>query len=97
MTPNGIGESRMVGKDNTEKPLATFINIVKITEVNGFDYTIHFYNSFSDKTFVFRVYKDLFDKAMKIRTVSELDIKTGEEVESEIKKGKLDGNGGLYA
>ena len=88
----------MTDKDNIIIPLTDFINVVKITEVKGFDYIIHFFNSFSNKAFVFKVYKDLFDKAMEIRDVDELTIKTGEEVTSEIKKGKkVKGNGGLYA
>lgn len=91
----------MSRKEGTEKALATFVNVVKITEVKGFDYIIHFYNSFSGKAFVFKVYKVLFDKAMEIRDINELDIKTGEEVEekeTEIKKGKkVKNDGGLYA
>jgi len=85
----------MADEDNA---LATFINVVKITEVKDFDYIIHFYNSFSKKTFVFKVYKDLFDKAMEIRDVSDLVIKSGEEVKLEIKKGKkVKTNSELYA
>ena len=88
----------MTGKDNTEKPLATFINVVKITEVKGFDYIIHFQNTFDGKAFVFKIYKDLFDKAMEVRDIDELKITTREEVISEIKKGKkVKNNGGLYA
>ena len=88
----------MINKDNTEKPLATFINVVKITEVKGFDYIVHFQNTFSGKAFVFKIYKDLFDKAMEVRDIDELKITTREEVISEIKKGKkVKNNGGLYA
>jgi len=88
----------MTDKDNIIIPLTDFINIVKIREIKDIDYIIHFYNSFSNKVFIFKVYKKLFDKAMEIRDVDELTIKTGEEVTSEIKKGKkVKGNGGLYA
>ena len=88
----------MTDKDNTEKPLATFINVVKITEVKGFDYIVHFQNTFSGEAFVFKVYKELFDKAMEIRDIDELKITTREEIISGIKKGKkVRSDGGLYA
>ena len=88
----------MVGKDNTEKAVTTFINMLKITEVKDFEYTIHFHNTFSNKVFIFRIYKELFDKAMEIRDIDELNIKTGKDIVEGKKKAKQDENGvRLYA
>lgn len=51
-----------------------FVNIVKITQVADVDYIIHFFNTYSNKAWVFKVYKSLFDKGMEIRKLSPLDI-----------------------
>ena len=51
-----------------------FINIVKIIEVKDIDYIIQFVNNYNSKVYVFKVYKELFDKAMEVRKVSELEI-----------------------
>jgi len=56
------------------KVKAEFINFVKIVEVKDIDYIIHFINIYNGKTYVFKVYKELFDKAMEVRKVSELEI-----------------------
>ena len=88
----------MTDKDNIQIPVTDFINGIRITEVKDRDYIIHLYNSFSKKVFIFKVCKDLFDKAMEIRNIDELNIRTQEEVTSEIKKGKkVKIDGGLYA
>ena len=52
----------------------TFINIVRIIEVTDIDYIIHFINTYNGKIYVFKVYKELFDKAMEVRKVIDLDI-----------------------
>jgi len=62
-----------------------FINAVRITEVKDVDYILHFYNSYSGKAWVFKLYKDLFDKAMEDRSIVPLEPKSGEEAEEEIK------------
>jgi len=66
-----------------------FINMVRISEIKDMDYTITFYNSYSDKTFVFKVYKVLFDKAMELRKISELEVKTSDDLAKEEKQKTL--------
>ena len=68
-----------------------FINIVKIVEIKDIDYVIHFINTYSGKTYVFKVYKELFDKAMGVRSVIELDVTiTSDKTEEVLKKKKLE-------
>lgn len=63
-----------------------FINLVKITEVKDVDYIIHLFNSYSGKAYVFKVYKDLFDKAMEIRKINPLDITVTNDKDKEKEK-----------
>lgn len=58
------------------KPKCEFINFVKIVEVKDIDYVIHFINTYNGETYIFKVYKELFDKAMEVRRVTDLDITT---------------------
>lgn len=78
-----------------EKTKATFINIVKIIEVKDMDYTFQFYNIYTGKRYVFKVYKDLFDKAMEIRKITELDVRIISE-DKEKKKEKDDNGVKIY-
>ena len=61
------------------KPKTNFINLVKIIEVKDIDYIIQFVNTYSGETHIFKVYKELFDKAMEIRRITELDITTSND------------------
>ena len=63
-----------------------FINLVKITEVKDIDYIIHFLNTYTGKAYVFKVYKELFDKAMEVRTINNLDVTITSDKEEEEKK-----------
>lgn len=67
---------------------ATFINFVKVTEVDSVDYIVHLMNTYTGKTWVFKIYKNLWDKAMEIRKVVPLDITVSnwEKEEEERKK-----------
>ncbi len=66
---------------------ATFINFVKITEVDGIDYIVHLLNNYTGKTWVFKIYKSLWEKAMEIRKVVPLEV-TVSNLEEEAKKRK---------
>jgi len=79
---------------NNLKDIETdFINVVKITQVGEIDYIIHLYNTYSGKRWVFKVYKDLFDKGMEIKNVIDLSIETPEnKEENEVKE-----NGAYYS
>lgn len=69
------------------KVKAEFINFVKIVEVKDIDYVIHFINTYNGKTYVFKVYKELFDKAMEVRRVQELDVTvTSDKIKEDSKK-----------
>lgn len=69
------------------QPVETdFVNLVKITEVKDVDYIIHLFNSYSGKAYVFKIYKDLWDKAMEIRTIEDLDITVTDDKEKEKEK-----------
>ena len=67
---------------------ARFVNVVKITQVEEFDYLIHFFNSYSGERWVFKVYKALFDKGMEIRRTIKLQVITSEEEKEEKEKDK---------
>lgn len=64
---------------------ATFINFVKVTEVDSVDYIVHLMNTYTGKTWVFKIYKNLWDKSMEIRKVVPLDI-TVTNAEKELEK-----------
>lgn len=63
-----------------------FINLVKITEVKDIDYVIHLLNTYTGKAWVFKIYKELFDKAMEVRTINNLDVTITSDKEEEEKK-----------
>lgn len=69
--------------------IATFINIVKITEVDSVDYIIHLVNNYTGKNWVFKIYKDLWEKAMEIRKIVPLEI-TITDAEKEAEKAKAE-------
>jgi len=69
------------------QPKATFINVVKITEVEGVDYIVHLMNNYTGENWVFKIYKSLWDKSMEIRTVVPLEV-TITSLEKEVKKKK---------
>jgi len=56
------------------KPKCDFINFVKIVEVKDIDYIIQFVNTYNGKSYTFKVYKELFNKAMEVRRITDLDI-----------------------
>lgn len=60
---------------------ANFVNIVRITEVRDIDYIIQFFNTYSGESYVFKVYKELFDKAMEIRKIIDLEITVAKDEE----------------
>lgn len=72
-----------LGKLLNQKIETDFINVVKITQVGEVDYIFHFYNTYSGKRWVFKVYKPLFDKGMEIRKKIELEITTSADEEEE--------------
>ena len=74
-----------------------FINIIKITQVGEVDYVMHLFNTYSNKAWVFKIYKPLFDKGMEIRKIIELKITTSEEEDEEEKKEKLENGAKIYA
>ncbi|KKM16489.1 hypothetical protein LCGC14_1685410 [marine sediment metagenome] len=65
---------------------ARFINIVKITEIKDIDYIVHLINTFSGESWVFKIYKDLWESAMEIRKIDKLSIITSKEDEDTKKK-----------
>ncbi len=65
---------------------ARFINLVRITEVKDIDYIIHLFNSYSGEAYVFKIYKALWEKAMEIRTIEDLDITVSDDKEERSKK-----------
>lgn len=72
---------------HNEKSVETdFVNIVKITEVRDIDYIIHFINTYNGDIHIFKVYKELWDKAMEIRTVQDLSITVGSEEKDKAKE-----------
>jgi len=74
-----------------EKTEANFINIVKILEIEDMDYTFQFFNIYTGKRWVFKIYKDLFDKSMEVRKISPMDIRIIDDEEESKKKGKDNG------
>ena len=60
-----------------------FINVVKITQVGNVDYVMHLFNTYSNKVWIFRIYKPLFDKGMEIRTKMPLKIITSADEKEE--------------
>jgi len=72
--------------DNVE---STFINIVKITEIKDVDYIIHLVNTYTGKMWVFKIYKDLWESAMRVRSIEPLNIDiTDDEEKAKEKKEK---------
>ncbi len=66
---------------------STFINIVKITEIKDVDYIVHLVNTYSGKMYVFKIYKDLWESAMKARSIDPLVVTiTDDDKEKEKKK-----------
>ena len=67
-----------------------FINIVKITQVGECDYILQLFNTYSDEAWVFKIYKQLFDKGMEIRNIIDLKIITSEdEADKKVKGAEL--------
>ncbi len=58
-----------------------FVNIVKITQVGEVDYIFHFFNTYSGKRWVFKLYKLLFDTGFEIRKIIPLEITTSSDKE----------------
>ena len=72
-------------------PKTNFMNVIRITEVKDIDYILQFLNNFNGESFVFKVYKDVFDKAMEIRTIIDLKVQvTSDKEEEELKKEKME-------
>ncbi len=64
-----------------------FVNIVKITQVGEVDYIFHFFNTYSGKRWVFKLYKLLFDTGFEIRKIIPLEITTSsDEKDKEVKE-----------
>jgi len=74
-----------------EKTEANFINIVKVLEIEDMDYTFQFFNIYTGKRWVFKIYKALFDKSMEVRKISHMDIRIIDDEEESKKKGKDNG------
>lgn len=75
-----------IGKLLNQKIETDFINVVKITQVGDVDYIFHFFNTYSGKRWVFKVYKPLFDKGMEIRREIELEVQTSEDEDEDVVK-----------
>jgi len=68
---------------------ATFINIVKITEIKDIDYLIQLVNTYNGKVWVFKIYKDLWESAMRVRSIEPLQVTiTDDEEKAKEKKKK---------
>jgi len=79
-------------EENTE---TNFVNIIRILEIEDMDYIFQFFNIYTGKRWVFKVYKALFDKAMEVRKVSPMNIKLINEEEEEEGKKKIKDNNGV--
>lgn len=67
---------------------STFINIVKITEIKDIDYIVHLVNTYTGKAYVFKIYKDLWESAMRVRKIDKLEITITDDEEEEKEKEK---------
>jgi len=66
---------------------ATFVNIVKITQVGDVDYIFHFFNTYSGERWVFKLYKVLFDTGFDVRKIIPLEVTIAEgEDDKEVKE-----------
>ena len=73
------------------EPTVDFVNLVKIIEVRDIDYIVQFINNYNSKVYVFKVYKELFDKAMEVRKIIDLDITvTSDKIEEDMKEKKIE-------
>lgn len=80
-----------------EKTEANFINIVKILEIEDMDYTFQFFNIYTGKRWVFKIYKALFDKSMEIRKISPMDIRIIDDDNKKKEKHKYNDGVMIYA
>jgi len=68
---------------------ATFINIVKITEIKDIDYLVQLVNTYNGKVWVFKIYKELWESAMRARSIEPLTVDiTDDEEKAKEKKQK---------
>ena len=54
--------------------ITDFVDAIKILEIKNRDYLFTFVNGFTGNTYVFRIYKEVFDKMMEKRAVVDMKV-----------------------
>lgn len=59
---------------NKPKKLTDFIDALKITEIRDRDYIFTFFNGFTGNAYVFRIFKEVFDKMYDNRVIIDMKV-----------------------
>lgn len=59
---------------NVALKLTDFVDALKITEIRDRDYMFTFFNGFTGNAYVFRIYKEVFDKMMEARQIIDMKV-----------------------
>ena len=72
---------------NKPQKMTDFVDALKITEIRDRDYIFTFFNGFTGNAYVFRLYKEVFDKMYENRTIIDMKVDVFDPAE-DIKKMK---------
>ena len=64
----------VVQKANEVYKLTDFVDALKITEIRDRDYLFTFFNGFTGNAYVFRIYKEVFDKMYEARQIIDMKV-----------------------
>lgn len=56
------------------KKLTDFVDALKITEIRDRDYIFTFFNGFTGNAYVFRIFKEVFDKMYENRMIIDMKV-----------------------
>ena len=59
---------------NKPQKLTDFVDALKITEIRDRDYIFTFFNGFTGNAYVFRIFKEVFDKMYENRMIIDMKV-----------------------